>query len=200
MSRQCRICLDTNDSNEMISPCLCRGTAKFIHKTCLEEYLRHFPDGVCTVCKANMTPINIFQWLFYMWFLFLIYVSIVPLQTKAIYIAITTLMFLYMPMRNMAQYWMLAISLPFVLVDNAYTIQLTLLIGVITIFVTIHQYIPIEHLLILISICLISAYVTILALYVATTTDKYMTACFVAFIASLWRLILYLRPPLNANT
>ena len=34
----CRICLDTNDQHDMICPCICDGTMKFVHRTCLQKW------------------------------------------------------------------------------------------------------------------------------------------------------------------
>ena len=38
--RICRICLETEEenSNELINPCLCNGSSKWIHKECLNEW------------------------------------------------------------------------------------------------------------------------------------------------------------------
>lgn len=52
--RQCRICLDTENPETMVAPCRCRGTAEFIHTTCLEEYLRYYPNNRCTVCHGTL--------------------------------------------------------------------------------------------------------------------------------------------------
>lgn len=38
----------------MISPCNCQGSSAFIHEECLEEYLNHYPDGICRVCLVKM--------------------------------------------------------------------------------------------------------------------------------------------------
>ncbi len=38
----------------MLTPCNCRGSSAFIHQGCLEEYLQHYPDGICRVCLVKM--------------------------------------------------------------------------------------------------------------------------------------------------
>ena len=53
--RQCRICLDTENPLDMVSPCRCRGSAEFIHRRCLEDHLRFYPDRYCTVCRTRMS-------------------------------------------------------------------------------------------------------------------------------------------------
>lgn len=51
--RACRICLD--DEGPFISPCHCRGTSKFVHRACLDEWRAQ--QGVplafthCSVCR-----------------------------------------------------------------------------------------------------------------------------------------------------
>ncbi|KAK3261319.1 hypothetical protein CYMTET_29771 [Cymbomonas tetramitiformis] len=34
----CRICLDDDDQFDMIAPCLCAGTSKWVHRACLDEW------------------------------------------------------------------------------------------------------------------------------------------------------------------
>ncbi|XP_042424155.1 uncharacterized protein LOC122011830 [Zingiber officinale] len=54
----CRICLE-NDSvpdDELISPCMCKGTQQFVHRSCLDHW-RSVKEGFafshCTTCKAQ---------------------------------------------------------------------------------------------------------------------------------------------------
>ena len=38
-SRECRICLEVEENmDELISPCLCDGTSKWVHRSCLNEW------------------------------------------------------------------------------------------------------------------------------------------------------------------
>lgn len=50
---QCRICLDTDRPDEMITPCKCRGSAMYIHRDCLDEYIQYYPNRKCMVCQAS---------------------------------------------------------------------------------------------------------------------------------------------------
>ena len=36
--RTCKICLETDPADELISPCRCRGGMKYIHRSCLEHW------------------------------------------------------------------------------------------------------------------------------------------------------------------
>ncbi|CAB4302573.1 unnamed protein product [Prunus armeniaca] len=35
---QCRICLDTEEGEDLIAPCHCRGTQKYVHRSCLDNW------------------------------------------------------------------------------------------------------------------------------------------------------------------
>ncbi|KAJ0965585.1 hypothetical protein J5N97_026723 [Dioscorea zingiberensis] len=51
---QCRICLDTEEE-DLIAPCHCRGTQKYVHRSCLDNW-RSTKEGFafahCTECRA----------------------------------------------------------------------------------------------------------------------------------------------------
>ncbi|CAF4624047.1 unnamed protein product [Rotaria sp. Silwood1] len=36
--KQCRICLDTDNPDDIISPCLCTGNSAYVHRTCLNYW------------------------------------------------------------------------------------------------------------------------------------------------------------------
>lgn len=51
MKPQCRICLD--EDGELFSPCLCRGSVKYVHRECLNTWLAAAQDPLrCTICRA----------------------------------------------------------------------------------------------------------------------------------------------------
>lgn len=50
----CRICLDDESTdNKLISPCLCKGSMKFIHRTCLDTWRKSNTKAYyqCDICK-----------------------------------------------------------------------------------------------------------------------------------------------------
>ncbi|GAV65027.1 RINGv domain-containing protein [Cephalotus follicularis] len=61
---QCRICLDTG-GDDLIAPCYCKGTQKYVHRSCLDNW-RSTKEGFafshCTECRgvfilrANVPP------------------------------------------------------------------------------------------------------------------------------------------------
>ena len=41
--RTCRLCWGDEDDGPLVQPCACRGSAKWIHKHCLEQWRRTSP-------------------------------------------------------------------------------------------------------------------------------------------------------------
>lgn len=205
MNRQCRICLDTDDPYSMVAPCNCRGSAEFIHKTCLEEYLRHFPDGVCRVCRENMlsadTYIIFTQVLLFCWLMGLLGMSHIPSHTKILYISMTLALLTFMGVRKLASYpvMFLIFGMTF-LVNFVYVadlIKLVIILGCLTGTATIVYYIPPQHVFMIALIGILTLYGTLLTLFIATRTDVYMSAYFVGFIGLGWYTCVRLRPPFN---
>lgn len=50
---QCRICFEEGDTTSLVAPCACRGTSSYIHRTCLDQYIRYYPDRTCRVCHVQ---------------------------------------------------------------------------------------------------------------------------------------------------
>jgi len=53
--KECRICLESEDSENMISPCLCNGGQKYVHRNCLamwrqQNYKAYY---TCSTCGFN---------------------------------------------------------------------------------------------------------------------------------------------------
>jgi hypothetical protein len=53
----CRICYENEtEENKMISPCLCQGSVKFVHESCLKTWINNqinnpYEKGICEICK-----------------------------------------------------------------------------------------------------------------------------------------------------
>lgn len=47
---ECRFCFES--SEPLISPCLCNGTLKYVHKKCLENWIQTSGHFECNVCGA----------------------------------------------------------------------------------------------------------------------------------------------------
>ena len=54
-SESCRICLEDDDGDNMIYPCKCSGTSKYVHKICLNQWrtLSNNPEAYekCFECQ-----------------------------------------------------------------------------------------------------------------------------------------------------
>lgn len=61
ISRICRICLANDNESEMISPCLCKGSMKYVHSECLKRWrhsaLNHYKPSYyrCDQCFCPYT-------------------------------------------------------------------------------------------------------------------------------------------------
>ena len=52
----CRICLEPG---ELIQPCLCSGTAAFVHKECLEKWFTFSDNTHCEICLHEYTIVDV---------------------------------------------------------------------------------------------------------------------------------------------
>jgi hypothetical protein len=50
----CRICRDDDSSSELIVPCHCRGTVKYIHRECLNEWLKTVNKAVLPFAHTSL--------------------------------------------------------------------------------------------------------------------------------------------------
>ena len=54
---QCRICLDEDDVANLISPCRCNGSVKYVHRDCIQTWIRSTenPDlkKKCSMCQTK---------------------------------------------------------------------------------------------------------------------------------------------------
>jgi hypothetical protein len=58
---ECRICMEPTERTEVIAPCSCRGTQKWVHRACLDKWRTTREDkafGKCTECLANYVLIS----------------------------------------------------------------------------------------------------------------------------------------------
>ncbi len=62
----CRICLSDDEESNMIAPCLCSGTNKFVHRRCLEHWCevssRTDARTLCPNCRQEYTFEKLSWW------------------------------------------------------------------------------------------------------------------------------------------
>lgn len=51
--RECRICYELDNPNNMASPCECSGSIKFVHKTCLGNWINSSKSTRCSMCLRD---------------------------------------------------------------------------------------------------------------------------------------------------
>lgn len=55
--KECRICFGDEDQPQLIAPCLCKGSQRWVHRACLDNWRATQPHGrafnQCTTCHAN---------------------------------------------------------------------------------------------------------------------------------------------------
>lgn len=57
----CRICrCEATDSHPLFHPCKCRGSIKYIHQDCLQDWLAHSQKDTCDICHTRYTFLDIF--------------------------------------------------------------------------------------------------------------------------------------------
>ena len=53
----CRICLEKDDIKNLIHPCKCRGTVKYVHEKCLIQWIETTGNNLfkkkCSICNEN---------------------------------------------------------------------------------------------------------------------------------------------------
>lgn len=56
MQYQCRFCLEDDTEQNLISPCLCIGTGRYVHAKCMFQWYTYSPSkgSVCQVCKSQL--------------------------------------------------------------------------------------------------------------------------------------------------
>ena len=59
--KTCQLCWGDEDDGPLVQPCVCRGSAKWIHKACVEEWRRTGPreDAAhrCSQCKDEVAMV-----------------------------------------------------------------------------------------------------------------------------------------------
>lgn len=51
--KECRICYDSDVQEDLISPCNCKGTRKWVCRECLSKLRRYKDDNICHICRKE---------------------------------------------------------------------------------------------------------------------------------------------------
>jgi hypothetical protein len=203
---QCRICLDTDRVDTMVSPCNCRGTSAFIHRSCLEEYYIHYPDRICRVCHQKMmysTEADVLlTQLFFVWGVSLIWFSASPFLSKLVYglTLLCTMIFATSQKFLTASsiIFVMSIASMFLFMEYEATLASICFLIALGCIYTMGLYVSPQAMLVVISILLVGLYIGLFAVVVATHVDPYLTAFYVTFVFLIWSCVLHIRrPPLR---
>ena len=207
MERQCRICLDTENPETMISPCMCRGTAAYIHEACFQQYLDHYPDRVCRVCHyrvpgdQSLTVDSVIFLMMAVWMAALLMMSSVAEHFKVMYLFMMAGLMFFVNLadafRGIFGISLLCVSFFFTFLNPVTAVQCILFFGLIGIIGVMFLYIPPEVMLMFVAILLMGAYSILIVSFFAMNQDIFLTAFIVPFMGLVWACVIHARPPLR---
>ena len=95
IEKTCRICLESNNINNMIYPCKCNGTSKYVHKKCLQKWISQTHNIIakyrCMECnyqykhKSNYSQMSNCKCMIPIPFLYILYIFIDNLSGYILY-------------------------------------------------------------------------------------------------------------------
>lgn len=207
MERQCRICLDTENPETMISPCMCRGTSAYIHEACFQQYLDHYPDRVCRVChyrvpgEQALTLDAIVFLMMAVWMAALLMMSSVEEHFKVMYLFMMAGLMFFVNIadvfRGVFGLSLLCVSFLFTFLNPVTAVQCILFFGLIAIIGVMFLYIPPEVMLMFVAILLMGTYSILIVSFFALKQDMFLTAFIVPFMGLVWACVIHARPPLR---
>ncbi len=203
---QCRICLDTDRPEEMLTPCACRGSAMYIHRECLDEYIQYYPNRKCTVCQTPFDYRPSHEKLiiscFFVFLFLALYLSAVSLLVKFyLFTMVTSILLItaYYDCLN-ADITMSALA-ACVVCSLAPTHQT--LIGACLVFTligslhTISRFVPIQYVCFILGILAIAGYVMLFIVSLIGLLDAPATAIVFTSMYLTWLLWVRTHPPLR---
>ncbi|RWS17032.1 hypothetical protein B4U79_17847 [Dinothrombium tinctorium] len=57
----CRICLRREQRHNLITPCLCRGSLRYVHGLCLKQWILWSACYKCEICKAPFIGLRLYR-------------------------------------------------------------------------------------------------------------------------------------------
>ena len=200
---ECRICLGGERTETMLVPCKCRGTAAYVHDTCLRTYFSYYPDRLCRVCHEHMqhpwmdTERNFLcATVILVWAAILLTLSHVPFVVKLIsFIGIAVLLVVHVRRRQLtytATGLLVAVSFLLVTTEAEHLLATVFLAMGLLALATLCLFMPIETLFLVMVVALALSYSVFLLCMVAMRTDPAFTSLLLLVIAAFW--LVFLRP------
>jgi hypothetical protein len=208
MLRQCRICLESNNPDTLISPCACRGTAMYIHTRCLEDHLRYYPDGLCTVCRQPMTYTTPKEYIAF-GFMFLcvfglLVISNMDFLAKLFTLVIFASILVGLLLRHciLQEFGLVLITCIVALLgattrDQRLFMTFSVIMIFFATFATLIHYIPQTYVMMFLAILFLGLYVLVFMAAVSVAVDVYGTSVILTTILLFWYTWIRLHPPLR---
>ena len=54
IKNECRICFDSETQENLISACNCRGSMKYVHRSCMINWLKISKLDYCNICQFQL--------------------------------------------------------------------------------------------------------------------------------------------------
>lgn len=205
LDRQCRLCFETEERTPFLSPCHCRGTQAYIHTHCLALYIRHFPDGMCRVCRQPMKDPQsdelLYTFAVITWMLALSYASTLPTDPRGMYLTLAGGVILYFLIlrRKPLLFAVIGMMTSAIFLYSSSETILKLLVGLSAILtlLVLWMYIPTHILILATAILMTTLYSTLLLAYAAVHSTPLMTATLLCLVLFVWHCIVRARPPLR---
>ena len=199
---QCRICFE--EDGDLLTPCQCRGTSSYIHRTCLDQYIRYYPDRICRVCHTRFgryeSPRDVLlSWSVFSCLVVLLFVSSARLLVKLALFGVSALLSFYFLRRNLFSTTPLVCLFVLMLLflpggHPAAAYMWLVLLGGAAFLVTLTRQIP-EYILLGIVITLIlSGYIGFLTFFSYIALDSAAFTVYLSVLYLSWYAWLYGRP------
>lgn len=186
---------------------MCRGTSAYIHESCFQTYLQHYPDRICRVCHYRVPGSShyivdaVVLCCMIVWMVVLLLLSPVAEHYKLLYfmmlIGVLGFGVVADVFRGLFGISMLVISFMFTFLDPILAVQCIVFFGFMSIMGVMILYISPEVMLMLVTILLVGSYSIIIVSFFALKQDAYLTAFMVPFMLILWACVIRTRPPLR---
>lgn len=198
---QCRICFE--EGGDLLAPCECRGTASYIHRACLDQYIQYYPDRYCRVCRTYFNYYDSPQEIFLAWTLMvaltllLLFSSALPIVKIVLFILMSGLCFYFFRRKlfDITTMSFLAILLIlFVPGGNPNAMYMCILILGISAFIyTLSCFLPAHVVLSIVVGAFISAYTGFIVVVLHHTLDSSAFGVFISVLYMAWYAWLHAR-------
>jgi hypothetical protein len=203
MERQCRLCFETDETSQFLSPCDCRGTQAYIHTHCLALYMQHYPDGICRVCRSHMKPLHDVAFMYGMftaaWMLTIGYASTLPSEPRGMYLMLTAGFILYCFILRQMPIWLgvlgMLMSSTFLYASPSVLFWTLLWFSALLTGIVLWMYIPLAFLMLGAVILFSAFYSTVFVLIVLANNEPAVSAMLICAMMFLWYLAIRARPP-----